>query len=263
MMPTFTMESLLDGDKFEALAHDLGLVYTITHGIATRLPSLRQHTGGFSMLTHNSDGCILPMGTVPRSYDFVWENIPDNLVHWFAQNVSIHDERLTPIPIGLERVRWHPELRKPETILALPRVPGESKRLLYLNLNTETNPSRGALYHKFSGCHWCTVEHGRNGINFPHYARQLSMHKFILCPDGNGTDTHRVWETLYSGAYPVVQRHCHTMSFAKQLPLLITDDWSELTQDYLERKYMEFVGRDWNWGALSIRYWHNLIEATI
>ena len=262
-MTIVTRENMIDGDKLEALARDLGLVYMMTHEIATQVESLRHHAGNFSVLTHNSDGCILPKGTTPRSYDFVWERVPGALTHWFAQNVDVHDGRLTPIPIGLERKRWYPGLHKNETILSLPRVPGESKQLLYLNLNTETNPNRGALYHRFGDCPWCTTEHGRNGIDFPHYAQQLSIHKFILCPDGNGTDTHRVWETLYSNSFPIVERHCHTMSFAKQLPLLITDDWSELTQDYLNHKYTEFMAQEWNWDALSIHYWHDLIKTTI
>ena len=32
----------------------------------------------------------------------------------------------------------------------------------------------------------------------------FNKYKFILCPLGNGVDSHRIWETLYSGSIPIV-----------------------------------------------------------
>ena len=177
---------VIDGDRFEALARRLGLVYADTHAIAAKLEDIRA-MGPVVVLTHNSDGCILPPGsTNTREYDFIWQDVPDNVTHWFGQNVDVKDQRLTPIPIGLERVRWYPELRKHAVISRTHTPRGGKSGLLYLNANTEIRVQREALYQRFEGKPWVTAERGKNGINFEHYARQVAAHKFVLCPDGNG-----------------------------------------------------------------------------
>ena len=37
------------------------------------------------------------------------------------------------------------------------------------------------------------------------YLQNLRENSFVLCPEGNGIDTHRLWETLYRGAIPLVR----------------------------------------------------------
>ncbi len=247
---------LIDGDQFERLAGKHGLTYIETHEAKNR-----ELSG--CILTHNSDGCILPAGktikprlSAARTEDYNWP-APDSVRVWFAQNVDVRDERLIPIPIGLERDRWFPHLRKKEAMITMPDV--EKVGLLYLNFNPCTHWQRIALYDWFGNEPWCTVEPGHNGVGFLNYARQIKRHKFVLCPDGNGMDTHRIWETLCLGSYPVVERHVFTEEFAKILPLLVVDDWSEVAEHKLHRVYKDFASREWCWEALEIDYWENLI----
>jgi len=81
----------------------------------------------------------------------------------------------------------------------------------------------------------------------------------VLCPDGNGPDTHRTWETLYLGSFPIVERHVFTERFAEELPLLIVDNWAHVTQDFLDYVYAAFIKLDWNWQALTMDYWEKRI----
>jgi len=250
-----TRGDLIDGDQFERLAGKYGLAYIETHEAKNRDLS-------GCILTHNSDGCILPKGKaiqprppVQRTEDYNWGDVPDSVRVWFAQNADVRDERLIPIPIGLERDRWFPHLHKKDVILTLPDV--EKTGLLYLNFNPETHWARPALYEMLG---WGTVEPRHNGVDFLHYAQQIKRHRFVLCPDGNGMDTHRTWEALYLGSYPIVQRHVFTEEFVKILPLLVIDDWSEITEQFLCGKYEDFVSKEWCWEALKINYWENLIK---
>jgi len=254
-------EDLIDGDAFEALAKRLGITYYETHSVD------RAGLAGV-VLTHNSDGCIVRPDHLPiREYDFVWRDIPAGVKHWFAQNVDVVDERLTPLPIGLERVRWYPEVKKHDIILNTPR--GEKTGLCYLNANTRIVVQREVLYQQFGGLDWVTAERGHNGLDFPHYCRQLAAHKFVMCPDGNGMDTHRTWETLYLGSYPIVQRHVFSEFFAQHLPIVIIDDWSEVTEDNLNYVYDVFTGlkerwdADWHWELLTISFWEGLIRSRL
>lgn len=249
-----TRGDLIDGDQFERLAGEYSLTYIETHEAKNR------NLSG-CILTHNSDGCILPGGktikprlSAQRIEDYNWP-APASVRVWFAQNADVRDGRLIPIPIGLERDRWFPHLRKKEVILTLPAV--EKTGLLYLNFNPCTHWARPALYEMLW---WGTVEPRHNGIDFLHYAQQIKRHKFVLCPDGNGMDTHRTWEALYLGSYPIVQRHVFTEEFAKVLPLLVVDDWNEITEQFLYSKYEDFASKEWHWEALKINYWENLIK---
>jgi hypothetical protein len=255
---TITKENMIDGDTFEQLAHDLGLFYVRTHDARAQLKNISHQLGQANVLSHNSDGCILLKGTPTRWFDFEWDGIPDNVGHWFAQNISVRDPRLIPIPIGLERRRAHPEAHKKDVILSLPRT--GDKRLAYLNASPGTNPNRPVLYQRFTDCDWCTTE---NGVSFPVFARQMRSHKFTFSPDGNGLDTHRTWEALYLGSFPIVERHSFTEEFARDLPLLIVDDWAQVTENWLNHKYTEFASREWNWDMLSMCYWVDLIRRII
>lgn len=248
---------LIDGDAFEALARRMGLVYVETHNLAGRMDDIRR-MGRVIVLSHNSDGCIVAPGTPTREYDFVLRDISPNIVHWFGQNVDVYDDRLTCLPIGLERVRWYPQVRKHEVILSMPQA--AERKLCYLNANTRIRVQREELYQRFEGRPWVTAERGHNGLDFEHYARQLVSHKFILCPDGNGLDTHRTWEALYCGAFPVVQRHVFTEYFSHILPLLVIDDWGQVTEDWLNRVYDDFAACEWNREALTMGYWERVIR---
>ena len=229
-----------------------------THDLDWRIDDI-QRMGRVVVLSHNSDGCIVQPGLPIRDYDFVWRDIPSNVIHWFGQNVDVDDPMLTPLPIGLERVRWYPDVHKHEVILSTPYV--AERKLCYLNANTRIRVQREELYQRFEGQDWVTCEHGQNGIDFPHYALQLASHKFVLCPDGNGLDTHRTWEALYLGAYPVVQRHVFTEYFAVRLPILVVDSWSQITHDLLNYTYSIFSKLEWNWELLTMSYWERVMRS--
>ena len=81
-------------------------------------------------------------------------------------------------------------------------------RLLYVNHRVETFPTvRKPLYNIFEGKEWATVRPALQKGETAIYKQELLDHKFMLCPRGNGIDTHRMWEAIYCGVIPVVQRH--------------------------------------------------------
>lgn len=252
---------MIDGDVFEQLARDLGLYYTETYNLAphylNRVEDIRALPGRVNVLSHNSDGAILPVGRPTRENTFVWDNIPENVNYWFAQNVDVRDDRLIPIPIGLECDSFHPPSQKKDIIRAMPIA--TDKKLAYMN-HTIRTPLRETLYEQFGSKDWCTAE---AKVSFERFAHQLSTHKFTFSPDGNGMDCIRTWETLYLRSFPIVERHVFTEKFAEHLPLLIVDDWDQVTEVFLNDKYEEFVNTKWNWELLEISYWENMMKETI
>lgn len=50
---------------------------------------------------------------------------------------------------------------------------------------------------------------------------------FVACPVGNGKDTHRVWETLYLDAIPIMLKEDNIAS-ESDWPIFMINDWAEL-----------------------------------
>ncbi len=79
-----------------------------------------------------------------------------------------------------------------------------------------------------------------------------------LCPRGNGPDTHRVWETLLMGSYPVVLSGEHVTRLLKslRLPYVSVETWDELED--VERLKSEFEALEegtWDYQALTNKFW--------
>ncbi|HSW85926.1 MAG TPA: hypothetical protein VLG49_00340 [Rhabdochlamydiaceae bacterium] len=62
---------------------------------------------------------------------------------------------------------------------------------------------------------------------------------FSICPFGNGLDTHRVWEDLVLGCIAIVKSSTLDPMF-EGLPVVIVQDWSEITQSNLEKWVKEY-----------------------
>ena len=54
---------------------------------------------------------------------------------------------------------------------------------------------------------------------------------FVICPEGNGIDTHRVWEALYLRSIPIIQKNQISNFLIKaNLPIMILNNWSDLSK---------------------------------
>jgi len=163
--------------------------------------------------------------------------LPANVDHWFATNVTHAHPKVTALPLGLGASS------DPVTLSGDPIVTGRNQALprgkwLYVNFRTLTNPSvRQPVFDHFERLSesesWITmvksVEFGGN----EEFLRNLLSHRFVICPPGNGVDTHRMWESLAAGAIPVVLRS-EAMEPFKELPILLVDRYEEVTLGLLE-----------------------------
>jgi hypothetical protein len=248
----------VDGDAFENLQIPGEVTYVKTDHVRAALES---HSFGSKtlrgiLLTHNSD---LGIGTELISLAFG----PGSGIHaWFGQNVLVRHPRLTAIPIGLERTRWFPSLRKRDLLHDFAkRSPGEPDSLCLANFSVSTNGAeRAACADNASSFATMQVAGTVCQDAYERYLMEILRHKFVLCPNGNGVDTHRLWETLYLGRIPVVTRSPTMEAFAS-LPMVILDSWGDLTRAGLEDYWRSFrAGQiDYILDALFMSYWRDRI----
>ncbi|MEI6417316.1 MAG: hypothetical protein WCO92_06315, partial [Verrucomicrobiota bacterium] len=135
---------------------------------------------------------------------------------------------------------------------------------LYVNFRPATNRKvRQKIYDEFqrkASCEpWITFEppqvHGSN----ENYLTQLLSHRFVLAPPGNGVDTHRLWESLIAGAYPIALRSSALEPF-EALPILFVNDYSEVTYDFLKANLKQLAEKKKNNAMLYMSYWDQKIK---
>ena len=84
---------------------------------------------------------------------------------------------------------------------------------------------------------------------------------FVLCPRGNGRDTHRLWETLYMGGVPVVLKDHETEQLTKGLPVVHLRRWADIiSREFRERLWHQMQQRSWDYSRLSQTYWAQAIR---
>lgn len=162
----------------------------------------------FYIIVHNSD----------RPFGFAEFQILRSIsLHTYAINTTITDPEVTTIPLGFVD-RQLPFL---ETFVR-PDCPRDID--IYANFTQTTNDE------KRRACALAVKENPnvvwQTGRSVPDYYADLCRSKFVLCPEGTGMDTHRVYEALFCGATPVVLRNSLSPLYEK-LPVCIVSKWTD------------------------------------
>lgn len=183
---------------------------------------------------------------------------PKCISKWYSINVSFQHQDLIPIPIGIANDYSPKNLLVKDFLNFTPQKNKENK--LYVNNRRNTNhKERDKTYELFINKSWCKVDEANLPID--NYKNNLDTYKFILCPPGNGLDTHRIWESLYLGSVPVVKKHL-TYGYLDSINSLIVDNFEDLSETHLN----EFIKNTRNNKEdtvnekLKIDYWEKLIR---
>lgn len=244
------------GEKFRNLSDNIRVFYCDTHDVNQFFDNIKIDNE-FILITHNSDGKIKLEGNQFPDGDI--NKIPENLIKWYAQNVFDSHEKIESIPIGLENTNWFVEIGKINKIKNKIIENKNYKNLLYINHNIDTNiRERLSPYKIFTGKNFATCVSGRNGLNFDQYLDDVYNHKFVLCPEGNGIDTHRTWECLYLNSIPIEKRNVNNSGF-NDLPICFVNDWEEINEEFLNSEYDRIINNKYDLSKLDFNYWRNKI----
>ena len=225
------------------------IIYTHTLYIRELFDEIKDLAAQLIIISHNSDI------NIDSTY-----KIPDSVKYWFTQNVNVNNKKIISIPIGLENKKWYQDIHKKQKILS--KVKYSSKKIkntLYLNHNINNNVlERQDLYKILKDKPWVTINHGKNGQDFDNYIENIYNHKFMVCPNGNGIDTHRLWECLYLNTIPIVKSDINN-SFYQDLPICFVNNWNDITQKFLDNEYCRITNNKYNLNKLKMSYWKELI----
>lgn len=179
-------------------------IFCYSHHIPNLSVRIKQFKNNFVLVSHNSDGII---NETPEVLNILNE---PKLDRWYAQNVCFYHSKLKFLPIGIANFQWnHGNLnifRNASLYLRSNKI-----KNVYFNFNIGTNsdkrlPCYESLKDKLE---WLGNVTPQENIE------RLSQYKFCVCPEGNGPDTHRLWEALYLGVIPIVVQSSFTETLKK------------------------------------------------
>tara|TARA_B100001778_G_C18580596_1_gene627214 strand:- start:71 stop:976 length:906 start_codon:yes stop_codon:yes gene_type:complete len=244
----------------------------IPHFINVMLPQI-----DFSFILVSGDCDEIIPDEILNNNNFI-NLINDNrVIHWFCQNMTLHHNKTTRIPIGLDyhtltqRPLWGPisNCKEQEKMLIMVKdksVPFWNRNIkcygnFQFNIQSKLGYDRKDAY---------------NNINkeLMYYeekpvSRLITWNKqkdfaFVICPHGGGLDCHRNWEALCLGCIPIVKTS-KIDNLYNDLPVLIVKEWNLIDNNLLNNTINDykkkFENNEFNMEKLKLSYWNNLINS--
>lgn len=199
----------------------------------------------------------------------------DKIIHWYSQNCTGTHPKLSPIPIGLDyhtrstSDKWgpimNPQEQEAEILSLLNTVKPFYERIIKAHANfhfsmsgkytTDRVDAKNTLPEE---CVWYEPTHTKTRLET---FQQQVKYAFVISPHGNGLDCHRTWEALILGCIPIVKTSAID-SLYDSLPVLIVNDWSEITESKLADTIQEYKYRNFSYNRLHLDYWMDVISST-
>ena len=190
----------------------------------------------FTLITHNSDYNLTDSDPAVKK---ILESL--NLVCWWGQNLCFIHPKMRFLPIGLANTMW--DHGKIENFMI--NTINKSKDI-YFNFNIYTNQEKRELCYNTlkTQLPFLPMLPVDQNIN------RLAKYKWCICPEGNGVDTHRLWEAMYLGCIPIVLKSPFIdtlMHYTEgELPIYVVEKWDKLclsqslTQYRFDSKWLKF-----------------------
>ena len=170
--------------------------------------------------------------------DDIHHHIPQNVLGIYAANAVGYRGKVHPFPYGLQRKLYPVDVRldvMKNTMISDPKP----TKLLYINHAEHTNLSeRGNIREMFADKPFATIS---PRVDYPEYCKQIQLHKFMICPEGNAVDCHRNWEVLLLKRVPIMKRNSYLEECYKNYPILWVDDYADVNKSLLAENDHLFI----------------------
>jgi len=249
-------------NKFSELHDGENIIFCKTDFIFDEFKRIEKIPHEVILITGNSDYPI---------DEFRFNKKPKNIKRWYAQNALVNDEILIPIPIGIENkiesireghgIGYYNRVSEKERLLNrnLNVIP---EKFIYSNFNINTNFNQRITYKNISKS-TNHIDWEESNLTLESFFNNILKYKMVLCPVGNGIDTHRLWEVLYSGRVPITVNigNYKLYDLYKNLPIIVLDKIDDLLDYYLiEEKYNKVISNDYKLELIDYNYWRNEIK---
>lgn len=203
-------------------------IFCYTHlleNIDFLIKKLKYFQNNFSLVFHNSDH------NFNKEHIKLFDELP-LLKTIFTQNINVIDKRIIPLPIGIANSQWiHGNLF---AVIDIKNKNIKKINDFYFNFNINTNKKVR------TDCFTNVINLGIKWVqnkSYNEYLETLASYKYCICPEGNGIDTHRMWECLYLNVIPICKRNILVEYYSKYFPIIIVDNWIDINKNELINNY--------------------------
>jgi hypothetical protein len=184
---------------------------------------------------------------------------------WYCVNKQTRHSTVFALPLGItndtnESV-LHPIYGNIDCMIQVMHETIEYKNWIYMNFYMNTYPiERNMVFDLLKDSSYVTIGETIHTLDGRiQFLRDIKAHTFVVCPRGNGVDTHRLWETLYMGSIPILRKDIAYMDFI-DLPICFVDNWEEINMEFLQKEKERIHNQRWNLDKLKIGYWIDRIK---
>jgi hypothetical protein len=188
----------------------------------------------------------------------LYQKKPKCIDNWYALNVDCKKDKLRSLPLGIAN-----DYSSKKNITST-KIKGNNLEYfkhntnVYINFTESTNRSeRTWIKDYFKKFVWADIEN--KTLSIEDYSKKIKKSGFVLCPWGNGVDSHRIWETLFLGSIPIVKRHL-TFSNLEDLPIFFVDDFRDINEDILKEYMNSIKDKKFSLEKLDISYWEKYVK---
>jgi len=198
------------------------------------------------LISHNTD--------FPVDSKYIQYLDDEKLLHWYAQNAILDHPKLTPVPIGIANKQWpHGNI---DNFLHVIKQRNPKENLVYKNFDIGTNTGIRNRVNYITNQNGFFMDSHHSHTD---YLQRVSKSLFIISPQGNGIDCHRIWESLYLGTVPIVEKSSAFRNFTN-LPILFIDKWEDVTPDFVKAQIPNFYNHKFDLTKITMPYWKALIN---
>jgi hypothetical protein len=253
------IESEFDPRRYQNIA-DGSIVCMRTYHVPDFLRTFRGSKSKIILITTESD-------QKTSDLDFFELLMRDKrILHWYCQNAEVENAKITCIPVGMSyqmhTEEFHP-FQQEQILKGLVDVKKEFRVLCDFHHNDtayHSSEPRATVRDQLQGN--SLVYFTPERVSVEEYWKTLARFAFVVSPRGNGLDCHRTWEAMAVGTIPIVKSSGIDQLY-RDLPVVIVDDWSEITAPNLRAWKMWVNTSIFNMSKLRMDYWKTLIRGNL
>jgi hypothetical protein len=154
------------------------------------------------------------------------------LLHWYAENLDIAMDGVTPIPLGCINGDGHYHYRqtlKDGAPMDLRSRPLKAFCAHYVREGPQWDTRKQVT--RLAKGPWSHFVDYREQIPYDDFFPTLKTYPFVLCVGGGGLDpSPKAFTALLAGAIPIIERNSTTAAYA-DLPVAYIDSWGDHSLD--------------------------------
>lgn len=253
---------IIEINKLSKLHNGKNIIFCKTDFLIEEFRNISTINNEVILISGNSDYAIT---------DNLMKLLPSNVIKWFAQNALSNDNRLIPIPMGIENKL--PSERNGHGIGYYDRVEIKEKLIerrlnitptkkIYSNFQVSTNYN-----HRNPIKNLCInsnhIDWEEPTLSLEQFFDKILDYEMVVCPAGNGVDTHRLWEVLYSNRIPITIKvgNFKIYELYEELPIIILNSLDELNDvNLINEKLLDLNSKLLNIEFIDLNFWINKIK---